>query len=122
VATPAELRFWPKSLPYGFGPYRCVVDRIVDADTLVVMVDCGLGQYPFVAVRISGVDAPEIGTPEGKAARAWLEEFVPPGSPLLLRTHGRSFERWVGSLLAHDGKDLASELVRNGYATWVREA
>jgi endonuclease YncB( thermonuclease family) len=124
MSKPAAFSFWPKALPYSYGPYRAVVDRVIDGDTFVSCVDVGLECYPFVAIRLFGCDAPEMEDEGGEAAREYLEEMLPPGSPIVIRTQGRSFartfERWVASVLAHDGLDVATEMVRSGHATWTR--
>ncbi|MCA9407112.1 MAG: hypothetical protein KC733_00325, partial [Candidatus Omnitrophica bacterium] len=42
--------------------YKALIERIVDADTLVVIVDCGFGIYHREILRLRFIDAPEKST------------------------------------------------------------
>jgi endonuclease YncB( thermonuclease family) len=54
-----------------------VVCRVVDADTIHADLDLGWGVWRKDApIRVAGIDAPELSTPEGKAARAWLLDWL----------------------------------------------
>ena len=48
--------------------YNAHLDRVVDADTIDLMVDLGFNVKMKMRVRLMGIDAPERYTPEGKAA------------------------------------------------------
>ena len=52
-----------------------VVDRVVDGDTLDLMVDLGFGTFKKIRVRLLGIDCPEIRGKEKVAGRA-AREFV----------------------------------------------
>ncbi len=123
VAKPNEFFNWPAQLPVTYGPYKAVVDRIVDGDTAIFCVDAGLDMYPVVAIRLLGVNAPELREAGGKESKAFLEELLPLGAPVLLRTDKnedwrRTFERWVAGVRTADGLDVASEIVAAGHGTW----
>ena len=126
MPKPSAFAGWPDSLPVTYGPYRCVVERVVDGDTVHCLVSLGLDQYAYRSIRLAGVDSPELfsGPPEererGRAAKAHLESMAPPGTKCLLRTEKdrRTFDRYVGSLLLADGTDVASAMVRSGHARW----
>lgn len=117
----------------GIWDYRATLRRIKDADTLVVLVDTGFRGRHEPAVRLVRCDAPERGTPAGKAAFNFvydlLHESLPPVWGLRIRTVQRetvveevtSFERWVAEvwLVEADGtmRNLSDALIEAGHAT-----
>lgn len=124
MSKPAAFLGWPKTvLPVTFGPYRAVVDRWLDADTWVAFVDMGMGEYVPKTLRLANASAAEMDTPEGRAAKAFIEDLYPAGSRQILRTEkddfAPTFSRWVASALMEDCRDLATVLVDYGYARWT---
>ena len=99
----------PKSGP--FRPTGFV--RVVDGDSIEVLID---GRR--TAIGILGLDAPELGTPCGDAARAEVQSMVgrgviledDPGNTMDLR--GRRVYR----VNAADGRSVAATLVAAGLA------
>lgn len=81
--------------------------RVVDGDTLAV---------GDTRVRIVGMDAPEMDTAAGRAAKAAAVALVA-GQPVRLRVTGKDT---YGRLLAHattaNGQDFATALVCSGHA------
>ena len=80
--------------------YDAKILRVVDGDTLAVECDLGFDVSTRLNVRLSGLDAPERNTVEGKAAIAWLEvEIATRGSDCTLRTikdRREKFGRYLG--------------------------
>ena len=58
--------------PYAL--YYAEVVRVIDADTLDVRVDLWPGLQAVYAVRVRGIDAPELRRPGCEAERVWAEE------------------------------------------------
>ena len=56
--------------------YRAGVEKVVDGDTLRVEIDLGFGISLREYLRLRGIDAPEIGTPEGRKAKAFVERAL----------------------------------------------
>lgn len=52
--------------------YNCKVLRVVDGDTVEVDIDLGLHIRVIRMVRLLGIDAPEMSTPEGPKAKEHL--------------------------------------------------
>lgn len=91
---------------------RCVVQRIVDGDTLV----CEGGER----VRLLLIDAPELSQGEpGAVARRALLSLAPRGTPLRLELDVQERDRY-GRILAYlwldDGRMVNEELLRQGVA------
>lgn len=111
MRRPAEFEAFPDGLremvPYG--PYRAVVRHIVDGDTIDVLVDLGLNDYRYTAIRLAGIDAPEsnraVSADAGRAAREHLRGLLPVGTPVALVTEPDpdSFGRYIAEVIRLDG-------------------
>ena len=110
--------------------YRARGARVIDGDTVEVEIDCGFSVRVEAAVRLLGVDAPELRDQGGPEARAALSALVAAGTgswPLVVRTARRasggetkSFARYVGQVWAvgADGAltDVGEAVVASGAA------
>lgn len=102
--------------------YRCSLVRVVDADTVIVTIDLGFRLTATMPVRLYGINAPELKTAEGKAARAWVIDWFAEHTDLQIETQKdpEKFGRWLGTIspLA-GGKALNDELVdRHQAVAW----
>lgn len=57
--------------------YKGKVTKIVDADTVDITVDLGFEVFKKVRCRLARINAPELSTPEGKVAKAFLAGVLP---------------------------------------------
>lgn len=102
--------------------YRADVLDVHDGDTYRLRVDLGFRCAVTIQCRLHGVDSPELSTPEGKAAQAFVADLLlPPGDPaqpVVIESYKdqRSFERWVCDVWLPDGRSLAQVLVDSGHA------
>jgi micrococcal nuclease len=125
MSKPSQFQRWPESLEVPYGPYRAVIERVVDGDTVHVIVSLGLDEYAYRMIRLRGANAPELfsGPPEererGKAARDFLVELLPQGTRCRLATQRdrSTFGRYVASIELEDGTDVATALIEAGHAT-----
>lgn len=127
MPKPSQFDNYPAGLaaraPYDVST-RATVEIVHDADTVWVFGDARYEQYFFVPIRFRGVNAEELGTPEGDAAFAWLQQLLPKGTPVVIedsvKVHGhmqdRSFARYVARLILADGTDIGAALVAAGHA------
>lgn len=87
------------------GCVRGVCHHVVDGDTLDMLLDLGWYHYAYVALRVAGIDTPEIrGVPPetkkaGLLAKARVEELTL-GRCLLIRSHKHrmTFNRFVADV------------------------
>jgi micrococcal nuclease len=121
--------------------------RVVDGDTLVLMVDQGFGTWYEAKFRLAGVNTPEkfgvkkasdeykAGVAASEFTRLWIEENAdrepyetPLGSVAFPRVVIRSFDagqgkygRWICSVhpANGEGESLNEALVRSGHAVEV---
>jgi len=107
-----------------YGPYRAVIERVVDGDTVHV-VSLGFDEYAYRMIRIKDAFAPELfsGPPEererGKAARDSLAGLLPVWAKCRLATQRdvTTFGRYVASIKLEDGRDVATARIQAGHAT-----
>jgi endonuclease YncB( thermonuclease family) len=55
--------------------YQATLERVVDGDTVDIVIDMGFSTFRKERIRLYGIDAPEINTEAGKLARAFVEEW-----------------------------------------------
>lgn len=80
--------------------------HVRDADTIVV---------DGTAVRLNGVDAPELNTSAGKSAKRWMVAYLR-GKDVECRLNGeRSYDRWIGVCYAN-GVDIGAAVIAAGHA------
>ena len=102
--------------------YRAIVKRVIDGDTLDVMIDQGFRNYREERLRVLGIDTPELsrGNDESKAlglrAKNRVEELCGDAEVIIRTEKGDSFGRWLATITLHDGRDLGTLLIREGLA------
>lgn len=118
--------------------YRARLDRVVDADTLDLLIDVGFHHQCTQRVRLVNIDAPETRGRErtqGLAAKhyvdqwltacRWAAERAGADWPLHVVTSKHdSFGRWLADITAPYGPDnrtLSDALLQDGHAKeWTR--
>jgi len=68
---------------------KAVVKRIIDGDTIEVMVDCGFRRYSVEKIRLLGVDTPEVRGPskeQGLISEAFVALTIPVGSTIVINS------------------------------------
>ncbi len=86
-----------------FHTYEAVVTRVVDGDTFRARINAGFGIIVEQRVRLKRIDASEIQTAEGTAAKALLEK-------ILARDNGRIILQTFGA--DQHGRSLANVFVQ----------
>lgn len=97
--------------------YRATLISVVDGDTIHADVDLGCDIHTRLTLRLAGINAPEKGTAEGKAAAAWLSTHLPI-TGMIIRTVKDRREKY-GRYLAHvfvNGVSVNEEIVAAGHA------
>jgi micrococcal nuclease len=52
--------------------YEAKILRVIDGDTVEIMLDLGFKVFRKETIRLAHIDTPELPTPEGTAAKLWL--------------------------------------------------
>jgi micrococcal nuclease len=66
--------------------YKAELIRVVDGDTVDLIIDLGFDTSRKERFRLYGIDAPELRTKEGKAAKTWLREALQPLESIYVQT------------------------------------
>ncbi len=108
--------------------YKGNVKKVIDGDTLDVVVDLGFGIYHEVRVRLLGVDTPEIFHPvnekelkHGQAAKDFVSNLVMNKSILLVTRKDKQgkYGRYLADIAYEtdtgEVKLLVEEIKSNGF-------
>lgn len=101
--------------------YDAVVCAVHDGDTVTVDVDLGFSiWHRGMRVRLYGINAPELNTEAGKAARVFLSGALPVGQKVTLQSFKDRADkfggRWLGNILDADMNLVNAAMVRAGHA------
>ena len=98
-------------------------DGVVDGDTMHCRVDLGCNVMLDMTIRLYGINAPEMSTPEGKAAKEWVQAWFksncPEGKFILetIKDKTEKYGRYLGIVIPASGADILNEqMVRAGHA------
>lgn len=122
----------PEEMSY---TYAATVDRVVDGDTLLVLIEVGFGILVHDRLRLRGINTPELATPEGQRAKRFVEQRLPAGAALVVKSHKwrtDSHGRFVADVfykkgvedargILTDGTYLNQELLESGHAVRTAE-
>lgn len=100
--------------------YRATVRSVTDGDTIRADIDLGFNMVMRnAAIRLSGIDAPEVKTPEGRVSKTYLSERLPKGTEILLVSHKDETEKY-GRILGtiYIGKALVTGPVVGESVNW----
>ena len=106
--------------------YKAVVERVVDGDTIIAILDLGFKTYRRERIRFEGIDAPPINTQGGKIAKEVLEKiFRDSKYEIIIKTkkdkQGK-YGRYLGRVFVN-GIDLNQLLISKGLAkTYTKES
>lgn len=116
--------------------YKAKINRVVDGDTVDIIIDLGFGLYKDVKARLWGINAPEISNPKdeeemlkGLATKGRVEEWFKTNATdgyVIIRSHnGRQlrqekYGRWLVEVypvgFTKDTISLNDTLVKEGLA------
>jgi len=106
--------------------YKCIIQRIVDGDTVDVDIDLGFGIWlRKERIRIAGIDTPEKRTRDkvekvfGLAATAKAHELIPEGSECIIRTRrdrAGKYGRTMGDFVLEDGTLYTDVMIESHHA------
>ncbi len=106
------------------GPRAGIVIRVIDGDTVEVMVRIWLRQYIAARVRLAGVNAPELHRPKcaeekikAEAAAGRLRALLPKGTVVTLKDirDGKWAGRIVARLTVAGNVDVSEVLIEEGF-------
>lgn len=97
--------------------YAATVDRVIDGDTLLALVEAGFRIIVRDRLRLRGIDCPEVGTPKGDRAKRYVEKLLPAGSTIVVKSHKSKTDihgRFVVDVFYRKGAADAREIIKDG--------
>ncbi|HSV43944.1 MAG TPA: DUF1016 N-terminal domain-containing protein [Candidatus Bathyarchaeia archaeon] len=95
--------------------YAATIDRVVDGDTLRVVIKAGFRIIVREKLRLRGINTSELGTPEGDAAKKYVSKLLPKGSVIVLKSHKcktDTYGRFVVDVFYKQGAKSAEEILK----------
>lgn len=108
--------------------YAATLRRVVDGDTLVVELEVSPGVFIEQKLRLRGLDCPELSTPEGRAAKRFVDALVAKSTAVVINTtKPDKFDRYLADVFLEpmlraersalrDEIFLNNALLENGHA------
>lgn len=101
--------------------YHCIIQRVIDGDTVEAEIDLGFDCFYKSPVRLKGINAPELKgrtTTVGRLAKDYLFELLHSG-PVTVTTELRKdkdkYGRVLGTFYAN-GRNINQEMIDAGHA------
>jgi endonuclease YncB( thermonuclease family) len=95
--------------------YEATIDRVIDGDTLLVVIEAGFGIKVHDKLRLRGIDTPELGTAEGEKAKKFVASLLPVGSTIIIKSHKSRTDnhgRFVVDVFYREGVETAEAILR----------
>ena len=107
--------------------YKATVEKVVDGDTLRVVVDLGFNTRTRQYLRLRGLNCSELGTPEGEAASAFVKSRINQADEILLSSsRSDKYDRYLADVFFIDstGQEvyLNNLLLKRGNAVRMMES
>lgn len=92
--------------------YKGILVRVVDGDTIIVDIDLGMSMWIHkVRLRLLHINAPEMKTPEGPPAKAYLESLLKEGQALSINTKALDrYGRRLAEVVTMEGINLSDAM------------
>ena len=97
--------------------YAATIERVVDGDTLLVLIDVGFGIIVRERLRLRGINAAELDTPDGKKAKKFVEKLLPVQTAVVIQSHKSKtdiYGRFVVDVFFKSGVEDASAILADG--------
>ncbi len=94
--------------------YKAYLKRVTDGDTVVAHLDIGFGEFLEQRLRLRGLDAPEIKTPQGQKATRFVERRLKKQVVFIVKTTKKVdiYGRYVADVFySADGKGRAEKFL-----------
>jgi len=99
---------------------NAVVKKVIDGDTVDLLMDLGCDIAINLRCRLDGINAPEKNTAAGQVAKTWLTEKIPPATSVVVQTvkdKKEKFGRYLARVYLPDNElSLNDQLIGAGLA------
>ena len=98
--------------------------RVIDGDTIEVLIDLGFDVSRREIVRVYGINSPESNSRDeaekklGQAAKLQAMALIRPGDSLVLKTHKdrEKYGRYLAEIVLADGRNFGQTMITLGHA------
>jgi len=73
--------------PAALYTYKAYLDRVIDGDTLLCLIDLGFNTWTRQRLRLRAINTPELSTQKGKDAKKYVEQILKSHPYLIVKTH-----------------------------------
>lgn len=95
--------------------YKAIIERAVDGDTYILLIDVGFDILTRQRVRLSRINTPELSTPEGKDVLKYVKTYE--GKNVIVKTVGKDvYGRYLAEVTLEDGTNFNDYLLEKGFA------
>jgi endonuclease YncB( thermonuclease family) len=100
--------------------YQARITKVIDGDTLDLMIDQGFGNFTQQRMRLYGIDAPEMRTQVGKSLKSDLDSLYLTATWIVVQSieapKSKQFRDKYGRYLAiiYDAWPIAPRAITNG--------
>lgn len=99
--------------------YNAKVLRVIDGDTIEADIDLGFNMHYIAKIRLAGINAPEMRTPQGPPAKTRLTEILTDYPALVITTVlNKEFEKYgrvLGTIITN-GVNVNQQMITEGFA------
>lgn len=111
--------------------YTALVERVIDGNTLLCMIDAGFQNWTRQRLRLRHINAPDVNTPRGKKAKAFIQESLNHCDFVIVKTYKTDqYDRYLADVfylngvkypdvVAEEGRLLNQDLVENHLANLI---
>ena len=94
--------------------FKATLERVIDGDTLVCVIDCGFGTWVRQKLRLRGIDCAELATQKGQTAKAFVEGELK-GKSIVVKTYKTDkYDRYLTDIFYAPSKATPEEISQEG--------
>jgi len=95
--------------------YAVRVESVIDGDTFWAVVNLGFGAFTRQKFRLSGIDTPELDTPQGQKAKRYVQRFLGIGSTVVVRSmKSDKYDRYLADVFFLAGARSPKRILKEG--------
>ena len=95
--------------------FKAYVEKVIDGDTIWIMVDCGFKIWSRQKIRLRGIDTPGITTQKGIAAYSFVCAALKDLPFIVVKSHGRDkYDRYLMDIFYLGGEPDPQVVLEKG--------
>ena len=97
--------------------YKAHLERVIDGDTLWVMLDIGFGIYSRQKLRLNAINTPKLSMTEGLRAKRFVEKALKPLDFFIIKNHKKKvgkYARYLADIFYLQGKKDPKVVAKDG--------